>query len=89
MSSHAIAIAILAFLAASLAGGIWQVRRAARTESTRDRIVREAHERAEAAREADALELLYSLPAYDRVWAAGRDRLWDAIHDDQQKEGDQ
>ncbi|MGW0837099.1 hypothetical protein [Streptomyces prunicolor] len=34
--------------------------------------------------EQDALELLYSLPDYDEL-AAGRDRLWQAIHDDQAK----
>lgn len=45
-------------------------------------------EQAETTRQVDELELLYSLPAYDPAWAAGMERLWDAIRDEQQKEAD-
>lgn len=60
--------------------GVW-ARRGVRVGSGRDRLMCEAHERAEAAREIDELELLYDLPAYDPAWDAGRERLWDAIRD--------
>ncbi|WP_406417949.1 hypothetical protein [Streptomyces sp. NBC_01614] len=64
---------------------VWQIRRALRHESMQDQIVRETRERAEAAREVDDLELLYSMPAFDPAWDAGRERLWNAIRDEQTK----
>jgi hypothetical protein len=30
----------------------------------------------------DELELIYALPAYDPAWDAGRERLWNPIHDE-------
>lgn len=73
----------------SLPVACWQIRHAWRHELERDRIIREAHEQAEIAREVDRLEVLYSLPAFDPAWDAGCERLWDAIRDEQQKKGDQ
>jgi hypothetical protein len=64
-----------------------QIRRNMRNESQRDRIVREAHARAVTAREIDDLELAYNLPAMDPAWDASRERLWDAVRDNQN--GDQ
>jgi hypothetical protein len=62
--------------------GVLLVRRERRRPLERDRIVREAREDA-AAREVDALELLYDLPAYDPAWEAGLERLWNAARDEQ------
>lgn len=83
MSTLAAALTVAALLGFSLAATVWQIRRAVRHESTRNRLIREAHERAAAARETDGLELLYSLPAYDPAWDAGRERLWNAVRDGQ------
>lgn len=90
MSSLAAFAVVVAVLAVSLPAAYWQIRRAQRGESTRDRIVREAHERAESAREAEDLERIYSLPVYDPAWEAGLERLWDAVRDHTNTpEGDQ
>jgi hypothetical protein len=62
-----------------------QIRRAQRHDAARDRIIHASVLSVEGAREVDELELLYSLPDYDPVWEAGRERLWDAIRDEQQK----
>lgn len=69
----------------ALAAAHWLVCRLRRAAATRDRLIRETHERADAAREIDPLELAYSLPAYDPAWDAGRERLWDAVRDNQHK----
>lgn len=81
MSATAAALTVAAVLAVSLLAGCWQIRRAGREEPTRERIVREAHERAELARDLDDMELVWSL-------AAGCERLRDAIHNEQQKGAD-
>jgi hypothetical protein len=39
-----------------------------------------------AAREVDELELLYAMPACNPAWDAGRERLWDAVRDEQQNQ---
>lgn len=99
---------VVALLAFSLAAAYWQIDRAQRRESMRDRIIREARETVHDVGP-DALRLLQDLdahlddyaaqlgglyertgvaPALDPAWEAGRERLWDAIHDNQQK-GDQ
>jgi hypothetical protein len=62
--------------------GVLLVRRERRRPLERDRIIREARERAAAAREVDDLELLYNLPAYNPAWEAGRERLWNAVRDE-------
>lgn len=85
MSTPTAALIVLAVLAVGLPAAYWQIRRACDYESDRDRIVREAHERARAAAQLDDLELAYSLPAYDRAWDAGVERLWNAVRDEQQK----
>lgn len=72
-------LAIVVFLAVA-ALALFRLRRRP-AESTRDRIVREAHERAESGREAEDLERIYALPAYDPAWEAGLERLWDAVRD--------
>jgi cytochrome oxidase assembly protein ShyY1 len=68
VSTTAAALTVLATLAVSLPAAYWQIQRAASVESTRDRLVREAHERAAAAAVLD-----------DAAINAGCDRLWDAI----------
>lgn len=73
------AIAIAAVLVA-LAVAHWTVCRLRRAESHCDRLIREAHGRADAAREIDALELI-PLPACDPAWDAGLERLWDTTRD--------
>jgi hypothetical protein len=57
------AIAIAAVLVA-LAVAHWTVCRLRRAESHCDRLIREAHGRADAAREWDDIALAYNLPAY-------------------------
>lgn len=59
-----------------------QIRRAARGESDRDRIVREAHERAAAAGQSDPTVLARAAGPGDPAWDARRERLWNAVHDD-------
>ncbi|MEU1448714.1 hypothetical protein [Streptomyces mirabilis] len=86
MSTTTAALIVFALLAFALVAAYWQIRRACDYESDRDRIVREAHEQAHTAAEVDDLELTYSLPAYDPAWAAGVERLWDAVRDEQNKE---
>jgi hypothetical protein len=87
MSTLSAALTVVAVLAFSLPAAYWQIRRAMAEESTRDRIVREAHERAETARLLDGLELAWSLPAYTSPdLDAGCDRLRQAIRDQQQEE---
>lgn len=76
MSSTAAALTVLATLAVSLPATYLQIQRAARVESTRDRLIREAHERATDAADQD-----------DAAIAAGCDRLRDAIHDHRKEEG--
>lgn len=112
MSTFGAFYAVAALLAFSLAAAYWQIDRARRHEAMRDRIIRAANEHAEAAREVDDLELLYSLPDYDRAaavideglsglfeelgpppahdpaWEAGKERLWDAVLDQQDEGGE-
>lgn len=85
MSTAEAAAIVAAVLLFSLAATYWQIRRAMRHESRRDQFM---HEQAEAAREVDDLELLYSMPAYDPAWEPGMERLWDAIRDEQAQRGD-
>lgn len=76
---------IVAITLGLIAVAVWltcSARRAIKTaESHHDRIVREAHERANLARDLDDMELVRSL-------AAGCEQLRDAIHNEQQ-EGEQ
>lgn len=101
MSSLEAALIVAGVLGFSLPAAYWQIRRAAREESVRDRIVREAHERARAAARSDGHTLAAAaraerLPAdiEDHLtWflidhpdvAAGFARLRQAVRDEQQK----
>lgn len=82
MSSRAAAIAVIAFFVFSVGAAYLLIRRAMRHEARHHQVLRE---QAETTRQVDELELLYSLPAYDPAWAAGMERLWDAIRDEQHK----
>lgn len=87
MSGFEAGFLVLAFLGASLSAAYWQIQRAMREESTRDRLIREAHERAAAAREWDAIALAWDLPAYDGPdLDAGLERLRRAVRDEQQNQ---
>lgn len=68
----------------------WQIRNLRAASATSDRIVREERDRRPGTNAAvqDELELIYGMPAYtapDPELDAGCGRLWDAIHDEQQK----
>lgn len=77
MSTIEAALTVVAVLVVSLAGAYRLIDRAQRRVSSRGRIVREAHQRAEQARVLDPV----TLAATDPAWEAGRERMWDAIHD--------
>lgn len=88
MSATAEQLAVIAaVILIGLPISIAQVRRARRHDSERDRIIRASLLTPEAAREVDDLELLYSQPAYDKAWDAGRERLWGAIRDEHNQQG--
>jgi sirohydrochlorin ferrochelatase len=57
MSTAAAALTVAAVLAVSLPAAWWQIRRAARHPSERDRLIRAAHQQAEAARLSDPITL--------------------------------
>ncbi|WP_406444450.1 hypothetical protein OHB14_36470 [Streptomyces sp. NBC_01613] len=83
LEALAIIAAILAF---SLPAAYWQIRRACHVvESERDRIIRAAHERAEAARLLDPITLAQSERTY-QAYADGRARLLAAVREEQQKQ---
>lgn len=66
MSSITAALIVIAVIGTGLVGGYWQIRRAMGTPSEREEIVRKAHAHtSEIVAEIDALELTWSLPAYD------------------------
>jgi len=69
------ALVVTAVLLIGLPTAYVQLRRAMRHESERDRIIAASCLSPEAAREVDDLELLYSLPDYDRATAAVDDGL--------------
>lgn len=109
MSTTAAAVTVIAFFVFSVTAAYLLIRRAMRHEARHHQFLRE---QADTAREVDELELLYSLPDYDRAsaaideglshlfeqlgpppacdpaWAAGMERLWNAIRDEQHKEAD-
>jgi hypothetical protein len=86
MSAAEIALVFVATLAFLLAAAIWQVRRAARQESPRGRLIREANEMADTARRWDAVALAWDLPAYTGPEPeAALDRLRQAVTDEQHK----
>jgi Flp pilus assembly protein TadB len=75
---------LLAVLGFSLTALFWQIGRARRVESERDRIIREAHQRADQAREWDDIALAWDLPAYTGPEpAAALERLRQDINDQQ------
>lgn len=51
MSGYTAGAIVAAVLAFGLAAAYWQIRRAERHESMRDQLIREAHQRAEEARD--------------------------------------
>lgn len=75
MSTLAAVLTIYALLSASASGTYVLIRHASGRESTRDRLIRQAHERA-----TDAAVL------GDAAINAGCDRLRDAIHDHRKEE---
>ena len=81
--SAVVCAVVTAIVATYIAIAVRLYRREQQQPLERDRIVREAHQRAQVAHEIDDLELAYSLPAYDPAWDAGRERLWDAVRDTQ------
>ena len=83
MSTVIAALAIVAVLGFSAVGTWIVLWWALSGPSERDRIVREAHERARLAAKTDQLEL-----AYAADWDEARERLWDAIRDTNTTEGD-
>jgi hypothetical protein len=80
MSTTAAFAAVLAVVAFSLPAAWWQIRRAAAVESTRDRLIREAHQRARAAAVLDPVTLARA-EAADRALAAGCHRLLTAVRE--------
>lgn len=86
MSTLEAALIVVAVLIVSLAGAYEWVDRARHRESTRDRLIREAHEATVHDVGPDSLRLLQDLDAYvaaDAQLAAGFDRLRQAIRDEQ------
>lgn len=91
MSAPAIAL-IAALMALYAAVALWLMRQEGKRQPDRDRILRDSVARdpvettpgTDVAVQ-DALELLYSMPAYDPAWEAGMELLWNAAHDEQQK----
>lgn len=67
MSTTAAALTVLAVLGVSLPAAYWQIRQAQRHESERDRIIREAHARAAAARRLDPAALADPADAYPEL----------------------
>lgn len=80
MNGLASAAIVAALLGVALFGGCWQIRRAQRAESERDRIVREAHERARAAALLDS-RTLAEVPQADPLPAEVEDHLMHFILD--------
>ncbi|MEU9333189.1 hypothetical protein AB0D49_08485 [Streptomyces sp. NPDC048290] len=79
MSTVPAALISFAFVAVALwLAALWMSRREARRESTRDRLVREAHERADSAARTDEATLAAASSA--DPWQSGRDRLHHAVH---------
>ena len=102
MSTTAAAVTVVLFLVVGLTAAHWVICRLRGAASTRDRLIREAHERADSYEGPDSLRLMQDLDAHlnayaaqvtglyeqpavapDPVLAAGRDRLRDAIRNDQ------
>jgi hypothetical protein len=77
VSTTAAALIVVGVLAFSLPAAYWQIRRAMGGESTRERLVREVHERARAATAMDPIAIAQA----DR---AGFDRLHAAVRGEQQ-----
>jgi hypothetical protein len=86
MSTLAACLTVAAVIGFSLPAAYWQIRRAHSIESERDRIVREAHQRADLAAKIDGLEIAWRLPAYDPELDAGCDRLRQAIRDHREED---
>lgn len=101
MSTTAAALTVGAILAVSLPAAYWQIQRARRHESTKARIVRENHERAEAARLSDPAafaapdplrtEVEAHLTGYvlDNLWIADQFARFDrALHEGHDRRGE-
>jgi hypothetical protein len=80
MSTATVFDALIAACLFAFAWLVWSALRPRPTDTAH-------HDQANAVREIDDLELLYSLPAYDPEWEAGRRRLHDAINNDTDTEG--
>lgn len=84
MNTLGAALTTAAILAFAVPAAYRQIRCAAFYESEQARIVRETHERAEAARLLDPVTLAQSERDYED-YAAGRALLLDALRDEQNK----
>lgn len=85
MSTLTAFLIVLAVVVIGLASSYCQVRRAMGEESTRDRIIRQAHERAEDAALLDPTTIARAAGPADPQWAAGVARIHRAVRDEQQK----
>jgi hypothetical protein len=90
MSTTAAALTVAAVLGFSLPAAYWQIRRAMAEESARDRIIREAHQRARTAAALDPITLTQPGPGdfleTDPELAVRFAHLRQAIRDQQQED---
>ena len=91
MSTTAAAVTVVVFLVVVLTAAHWVICRLRRAASTRDRLIREAHQRADSYEGPDSLRLLEDLEAHMKAYgkavadlyepvgpSPGPDPMWDA-----------
>lgn len=86
MSTLSASLIVVAVVAVGLASSYWHVSRAMGEESSRDRIIREAHERADDAAVLDPTTIARAAGPADPHWAAGVARIHAAVRDGQRGE---
>jgi hypothetical protein len=86
MSTAAAALTVFAFLLVALPVAHRLILRRAQRGSTRDRLIREAHERAHAAAVLDPVTLARADDA-DHALIAGCERLLTAVHEHREEQG--
>ncbi|MEU6527840.1 hypothetical protein ABZ869_01445 [Streptomyces sp. NPDC046928] len=87
MSTLTACLIVAAVVLVGLASSYWHIRQAMGQESARDRIIREAHERAETARLLDPTTIARAAGPAD-PWQAGLGRLHRAVREEQQSGGE-
>lgn len=87
MSTVSAFLTVLAVVVVGLASSYWHIRRAMGEESRRNRIIREARERAEAARQLDPTMLARAAGPADPHWVDRNERLLRALRGEQQDGG--